>query len=134
MGLIFDSPSFTMKPRTLTPMLWTTELEETISFYTDILGFTCGERNDEWGWAALYNGEVEIMLARPSENVPFEKPNFTGSFYFQVYDVDTLWGELKHKCEVEYPLENFDWEMREFAIRDNNGYILQFGQDIKELN
>jgi len=28
---------------------------------------------------------------------------------------------------VVYPIESFDYGMREFAIRDNNGYILQFG-------
>jgi hypothetical protein len=27
-------------------------------------------------------------------------------------------------------MEDFEYGMREFAIRDNNGYILQFGQEI----
>jgi len=31
---------------------------------------------------------------------------------------------------VVYPLEDCAYGMREFAIRDNNGYILQFGQEI----
>jgi hypothetical protein len=29
-----------------------------------------------------------------------------------------------------YPLKDFDYGMREFTIRDNNGYILQFGPEI----
>jgi hypothetical protein len=28
--------------------------------------------------------------------------------------------------------KNFFYGMREFAIRDNNGYILQFGQEISD--
>ena len=34
------------------------------------------------------------------------------------------------QCEVVYPIEDFDYGMREFAIRDNSGYLLQFGQPI----
>jgi len=36
---------------------------------------------------------------------------------------------LKDKVRVCYPLENFEYGMREFAIYDNNGYLLQFGQE-----
>lgn len=119
-----------MKATKLTPTLYTDHLDETVAFYTKILGFTCDESNDEWGWARLRNGQVEMMLAKPNTHIPFQKSTFTGSFYFTVEDVDALWEKLKDKCTVEYPLETFEWEMREFAIRDNNGYLLQFGQNI----
>lgn len=122
-----------MKTTRLTPILWTNELEETISFYTQVLGFICGERNNDWGWAALQNNDTELMLARPNEHTPFDKPVFTGSFYFNVSDdIDALWNELKDKCNIVYPPDNFDWQMREFAIKDNNGYTLQFGQELHE--
>ena len=29
-----------------------------------------------------------------------------------------------------YPIEDFHYGMREFAIFDNNGYLLQFGQPL----
>jgi catechol 2,3-dioxygenase-like lactoylglutathione lyase family enzyme len=119
-----------MQFKSLRPMLWTSALDETIRFYTDVLGFTCGARNEEWGWAALHREDVEIMLARPNEHVPFERPQFTGSFYFVVDDVEKLWEELRIKANVCYELETFEWNMREFAIYDNNGYLLQFGQEI----
>jgi len=54
----------------------------------------------------------------------------TGSFYFTTDDVDALWQELKDKARVCYDIENFEWGMREFAVYDNNGYLLQFGQEI----
>lgn len=123
-----------MKAVRLTPMLWTEQLNETIDFYTQILEFTCGEKNDDWGWAALHNGDVEIMLAKPNEHTPYDKIGFTGSFYFNVENVDSLWQELKNKSKIEYPLEEFEWGMREFAIRDNNGYILQFGQNLNKID
>ncbi|MEA5256158.1 VOC family protein [Arcicella aquatica] len=121
-----------MKYSGLRPILWTNQLIETIDFYTKILGFAIAEQNETWGWASLYKDEVEIMLAKPNEHIPFDKPIFTGSFYINTDKVDELWGELKDKVEACYEIEEFEWQMREFAIYDNNGYLIQFGQDISE--
>jgi uncharacterized glyoxalase superfamily protein PhnB len=118
----------------LRPMLYTQQFDETIHFYTEILGFTVGERNDDWGWANLYKDKVEIMLARPNAHEPFEKPVFTGSFYFNTTDINAAWERLKDRCRICYPLETFEWGMREFGIYDNNGYILQFGQQVEMNN
>ena len=112
-------------------MLWTENIQETIDFYTNNLGFVCGERNDDWGWAAMHKDNVEIMIAKPNAHTSFEKPVFTGSLYINTDHVDELWEQLKDKTKVCYAIDNFDWKMREFAIYDNNGYILQFGQEIK---
>ena len=114
----------------LRPMIWSKELKATIDFYTQRLGFTCGEYNEEWDWAALHRDEVEIMVAYPNGHTPFERPLFTGSFYINTDNVDELWQELKDQAQVCYPLENFYYGMREFAIYDNNGYLLQFGQEV----
>ena len=114
----------------LRPMLYTQQLDETIQFYTQTLGFTCIEKNDDWGWASLYKDKVYIMLAKPNAHEPFTQPAFTGSFYFTTDDVDALWQNLKHKTKVCYEPETFEWGMKEFAIYDNNGYLLQFGQEV----
>ncbi|SHF05439.1 bleomycin resistance protein [Chryseobacterium sp. OV279] len=116
----------------LRPILWTDNMDETIGFYTQILGFTLMGRNDEWQWASLKKDDVQIMLSQND----YEKPNgigFTGSFYFNVDDVDDLWEDLKTKAKVCYEIETFEWEMREFAIYDNNGYLLQFGQPVDNI-
>lgn len=119
-----------MKASKLTPILWTENIEETVKFYGERLNFICSDKNDDWGWAGLYNGEIDLMLAKPNMHTPFEKPRFTGSLYFKIENVDELWNELKDKVKIAYPIENFEWGMREFAIYDNNGYMLQFGQDL----
>jgi len=118
----------------LRPMLWSDKLAETIDFYTKVLDFTCSERNEEWGWASLHKDNVEIMVAKPNEHIPFDKLTFTGSFYIRTNNVDELWKNVKEKARIVYDLENFAWLMREFAIYDNNGYILQFGQDLSETS
>jgi uncharacterized glyoxalase superfamily protein PhnB len=78
----------------------------------------------------MHRDDVEIMIATPNEHTPFDKPAFTGSFYINTDNVDEVWKTLKDKTNIVYNIENFEWGMREFAIDDNNGYILQFGQEI----
>jgi uncharacterized glyoxalase superfamily protein PhnB len=119
-----------LKLNHLRPMLWTHQLKESIAFYTDVLGFTVGEYNEDWGWVALHLDGVEIMLAIPNEQVPFEKAVFTGSLYINTDDVDYWWAQLKDKVKLCYDIENFEYDMREFAFYDNNGYLIQYGQNI----
>jgi uncharacterized glyoxalase superfamily protein PhnB len=119
-----------VKLKEVRPVLYVVNMDETIRFYCELLGFACLNRTD--GWAALRNDYVEIMISLPNAHIPFEKPLFTGSLYFHTGDVDGCWQRLKDKTTIVYPIENFDYGMREFAIRDNNGYCLQFGQEIKD--
>ena len=53
----------------------------------------------------------------------------TGSLYIYPDNVDEVWELLKDKAIIEYPIENFDYGIREFAIRDCNGYLVQFGHE-----
>jgi uncharacterized glyoxalase superfamily protein PhnB len=87
-------------------------------------------RRAEWGWASLSRDGATIMLALPNAHEPFEKPCFTGSLYLRCDDVDAVWARVKDQARVCYPLENFEYGMREFAIYDNSGYLLQFGQEV----
>ena len=116
------------------PMIWTEDFDETIEFYTKLLGFKCEERNDGWGWASLSNDWVDLMISTPNEESNYERIFFSGSFYFNTDDVEGLWNRLKDQTEICYPIETFEWGMREFGIYDNNGYILQFGQELTKKN
>ncbi|MBV8328262.1 VOC family protein [Chryseobacterium sp.] len=117
----------------LRPILWTENLDDTIGFYIQVLGFTLAGRNDEWQWASLRKDEVYIMISQPNQHEKNHGIGFTGSFYFNVNQVDALWEDLKIKTEICYEIETFDWGMREFAIYDNNGYILQFGEPVDNV-
>ena len=119
-----------MKLDKLTPILRTGRLEESIEFYTTVLGFQCTAWSDSWGWACLRRDNVEVMLALPNAHEPYEQPTFTGSLYFRMTQVAVLWEQLQATATICYPLEDFAYGMREFAIYDNNGYVLQFGEVI----
>lgn len=117
-----------MKVSNLRPILCVDSIDDTVRFYRDVLGFMCIRQLQVW--AALRRDDVEIMISLPNAHEPFEKPSFTGSLYFNCDDADAWWRQLKDRAPIVYPIENFHYGMREFAIRDNNGYCLQFGSRI----
>ena len=121
-----------MTVQAIAPMLRTPDLRGTIAFYTDVLGFSCESVSDDWGWAALRSGKAEIMLSGLNAQEGDTATAFTGSLYFRTDDVDDLWRRLKDRARVCYPIADFEYGMREFAIYDNNGYLLQFGQEIQD--
>jgi uncharacterized glyoxalase superfamily protein PhnB len=117
----------------LTPMLWTNDLAGTIAFYTEQLQFQLDEYNSDWGWCHLHCDNVALMFARPNDHAHYDgKPGFTGSFYIYTEKTDELWNQLSTSVIISYPIENFPHGMREFAILDNNGYMLQFGRELRE--
>lgn len=119
-----------MKLQRLTPMLRTWKLQESLDFYTKVLGFVVDASNVESGWAALHRDDVALMLSQPNLHEDDRYPRFTGSLYFNVDDVEDVWQKVKSKAAISYPPETFFYGMREFGIYDNNGYLLQFGQEI----
>ena len=114
----------------LVPMLRTRNVAASTAFYVDVLGFECVARADDGQWASLRRDAVEIMLSAPNEHEGDRAPAFTGSLYIRTTDVDELWESVQGHARVCYPLENFDYGMREFAIYDDSGYLLQFGRPL----
>lgn len=122
-----------MKLTNLSPVLESRDIQATIDFYSKVLGFTLRgtfEYAGEISWCDLVKDEVAIMFSLPNEQMNYKTILLTGSIYINVEDVDTLWNLLKDTCAVVYPIENFVYGMREFAIKDNNGYVLNFGESL----
>src|SRR2546430_16868503 len=118
-----------MKLLNLRPMIWVDNVKVTINYYKTILGFTESDFVESWHWGWVKRDGIMIMFTNAHLS---GSPNFTGSFYFNVDNADEWYEFLKDKTEMFYDIENFEFGMREFAIKDCNGYILQFGQDIEE--
>jgi len=124
--------------KSISPILWTKNLEQTILFYRDILGFSA--QSNFPNFVSLCRGDVEIMFVEPqapSEECLaqdtkdfFPAPSMTGNLYFVVTDVDELWNAINQKVKIKTALEDREYYMRDFSILDNNGYELVFGQNI----
>ncbi|CAN5499868.1 hypothetical protein BH18ACI3_BH18ACI3_10830 [soil metagenome] len=50
-----------MKITELRPMFWTKDIESTVEYYVEVLGFRCREYRGDWGWASLSMDYVTIM-------------------------------------------------------------------------
>lgn len=122
-----------MQLQKLSPILWTKNLQETISFYETVLGFK--SRSNFSNFVFLYKDNVEIMAIVPTakrdekENF-FPKPLLTGSIYIFMKDVDALWEIIKNKATIKTSICDREYWMRDFSITDNNGYEIVFGENI----
>ena len=119
-----------MTVHSLTPMLRVPDVAKSLSFYVEVLGFTCARHEQQWDWARLVYDGAEIMLSGLNVSEGDAAPSFTGSLYLRVDDLDALWERVKDVVKVCYSPETFAYGMREFAIYDGDGYLLQFGQDL----
>src|SRR5688572_31387524 len=88
--LYFSNNLVQMKLQKLSPILWTKDLKETISFYETVLGFK-GKSNFP-NFATLTRENVEIMFIVPQDELEdckdpndkkdfFPKPLLTGSIF-----------------------------------------------------
>lgn len=124
-----------MKLKQLIPMLESDDMKATVDFYTKTLGFDMYDKaENERGiyWCSLYRDDAEIMFTDRNAHSKEQKATFNGVLYFYPDNVNKLWEELKDKVRVEWEPQDFGYGMYDFAIRDNNDFILAFGQAIKE--
>ena len=110
----------------LVPMLRVPDVPATVAWYRDTLGFA-SDGDGSAGWATLRRDGIELMLSAFNVHEGDVAPAFTGSLYLRCDDVDDWWSRLQAAARICYPIETFEYGMREFAIYDCNGLLLQFG-------
>lgn len=124
-----------MRLQKLSPILWTKNLQETISFYETILSFK--SRSSFPDFASLYKDGVEIMVIVPTgepgeEDSFFTRPLLTGSIYIYMQGVNEFWETVKDKAIIKTSICDREYGMRDFSVLDNNGYEIVFGEDISD--
>jgi len=122
---------------TLRPMLAVTDLQRTIAFYRDRLGFTLGETfGDPPVWCELFRDGVSIMFnAPPSEDVRRDVPRRSRDYqiyYINSPDVAALREDLLSRGAPASDLRITEYGMKEFEVRDPDGVWLWFGQPTDE--
>jgi len=121
------------------------DIAESIAYYRDVLNFTPImavpedkssfspelEEGKRYLFAMVQSGGVEIMLQQEEslrEDVSdfFTNIGASATFYIRVDDVDGWYETIASKVEIIKPIETTWYGMREFYIRDINGYVLAF--------
>lgn len=109
------------------PSLLARDLDATIEFYLR-LGFELSGRHPEGEptWIELRRDGLCLQFHRhPPEGMPKE-PALSGTLYAHPADVAALAEEWRGRVEFAWGPEVMEYGMREFAIRDPNGYFLAF--------
>ena len=141
----------------LVPMLTTDDLDGTIAFYRDTLGFEVSGvyPEDNPNWCYLKRGDSHLMFSsldqldhdhdehghdvgeehhhdheKDEEHRNNHRPTGVWTLYVYPDDVDSLWEKLKEQAPVAYPPFETPYGMREFGIRDPNGFMLSFGKEV----
>lgn len=121
-----------MKRNPVTPSLYAPDLEATVSYYVDVLGF---EETGNWleddkrTWAEVAFGECRLwFFTHPLEGRPTAV--MSGMLFVFVDDVDRVANRLKGKVPFRWGPEDEPYGLRELGIEDLNGYLLVFAADI----
>lgn len=121
----------------LRPMLAVSDLQRTIRFYTQQLGFLCtGSFGNPPVWCELVRDDIAIMFNAPppaeiQRDVPTSSKNYQ-IFYINSPDVVALRDELAARGTPVGDLRVTIYCMKEFEVRDPDGYWLWFGQHSDE--
>jgi catechol 2,3-dioxygenase-like lactoylglutathione lyase family enzyme len=114
------------------------DVARSIRYYEDKLNFRCEYSAGTPPMFAICSRDgFAVMLrkvADPALIVPSEKQGGTWDAFFWVADADGLHEELASRgAEVVYgPLIQEAYRMREFAIRDDDGHVLGFGEALSK--
>ena len=113
------------------PCLLTADMRATLDFYVDVLGFT------QTGYYPIESEPIRTEVRRDEVALIFfteavhnlgEEAAFSGALYFFPESVDRMAEELHSKMPFEWGPEESELGVREFAIRDPNGYVLVFAE------
>lgn len=123
-----------MKLTALIPMLSVRDLQKSITFYRDRLGFhvinVFGEPSPKW--CMLGCDAIKLMLNEPPaaemDTLPLYARNFQ-VFYFYPDDVAALHDAWRRDGLPVTDLRVTDYGMKEFELRDPDNYWLWFGQE-----
>lgn len=113
------------------PCLLVSDMRRTLDFYVDVLGFT------QTGYYPIESDPIRTEVRRDDVALIFysepvrglgDAPVQTGLLYVFPESVDRLADEFRAKVPFLWGPEETEFGVREFAIRDPNGYVLAFAE------
>jgi len=128
----------------LTPNLAVEDVQRSVMFYTQVLGFTLKmcvdeekqpfntiEETKSYLWANVMHGDVGVMFQQKRSfeddlGVSVDDIGATVSFYIEVADAPALYKRIKSKADIHKALDTTWYGAKEFYIKDPDGYILGF--------
>ncbi|GIF02396.1 VOC family protein [Paractinoplanes rishiriensis] len=114
----------------LMPRLPVTDIDRSVAYYQQALGFRLAWRTTDGSLAALASGEIEMLLLIPwtGDSPPPQ------SAYVYVEDPDTLCAEYQQAgADIVDPVASRPYGMRDFVVRDPDGHRFTLGRGEQRL-
>jgi uncharacterized glyoxalase superfamily protein PhnB len=125
--------------QSLTPNLVVSDIDRSLTFYRDLLGFsvvTTVPESVPFVFVWLQRDDVQVFL-NAQEVAREEYPDLAGqvsggswTMFITTDAVDKLHADLAGKARIVMPLETKFYGMREFAIADPDGFVLTFAEKV----
>ncbi len=116
----------------LVPSLLVSDLERTFVFYEGLGFIRSGAFPDDVPvWGEVTRGGISLQFyTEPPHGTP-ETPICSGTLYMRTSDVQALADELGGVTPFAWGPEVMDYGMREFAVRDPDGYLIAFTEPVE---
>lgn len=124
----------TLRLRKLTPSFTASDLQRSMAFYRDVLGFVIGDEWREDGeltGCEIHAGAVTFMLAQDDFKKGRDRPKGVGAriWCHTAQDLDRLATEIKARGGMlDQEPEDMPWGDRIFTLSDPDGFKFTFAQ------
>jgi catechol 2,3-dioxygenase-like lactoylglutathione lyase family enzyme len=119
----------------IVPQLRTTDLAQSIRFYTEKLGFTLEFTYDDF-YAGVRAGRQLVHLKLVDETDPSIEFVHNGEHFHLYVEVDDVSMAVERilaaGARLERNVHDTAWQTREFVVRDDQGHTIYFGQAIEQ--
>jgi len=118
------------------PVFAVADISATIRWYEEQLGFISDPfpAHEPYVFAVVYRDRVEIMLQRVEGYVKpdlyYSRAGGVWDAYFRIEGVKDLFESVREKVTVIEPLHKQPYGNWEFEVRDPNGYVLVFSEEV----
>jgi catechol 2,3-dioxygenase-like lactoylglutathione lyase family enzyme len=126
----------------LTPNLLVADVERSLAFYTNVLGFERGFTVPEqppFVFGSVVSGPIEIFFneretaAKEYPAFAGKPPGMSGTMFMELKGsgaIEPLHDRLKVAGAIVRPLVTQWYGMKEFAIADPDGYVITFAERV----
>jgi predicted enzyme related to lactoylglutathione lyase len=124
--------SATYTAKKISPMLAAADMEETVAFYHDVLGFTAMRKSAEYAILERDGQTIHFMKAASEEVMRCVRGHT--EIYIEVSNIASLWEHVK-TFKNRYSIRDLfdrDYGMTEFHIEDPNGCLVFVGETTHE--
>jgi catechol 2,3-dioxygenase-like lactoylglutathione lyase family enzyme len=118
----------------ISPMLAVADMEKTLAFYQDMLGFVPTMKSAEYAIVAR-DGQIIHFMKAASEEI-MKRLRGHVEIYIEVRGIRDMWDHVK-SFKIRYRIRDLferDYGMTEFHIEDPNGYLIFVGEPTAEAS